>query len=124
VKQGLSREEVIKILTSHRGNEQREKSIFDQWVHSDRFELMEIPIVVICSQKVVGPSCSEGPIIVDACPSMLNHNCSLSQLIYSHIIQAIDGNHRLAAAKKRGDTKILAYAGTNAICYIKNIILT
>jgi hypothetical protein len=113
MKQSLSRDDVIDILTSHRGNEGREKSVFNQWVFSDFFELIETPLFLI---RVVtrdeSPSYTSAPVILDA-PRL-----EVTRQILPHF-QIIDGVHRVSAALSRGEKDILAYVGTNAIPHIE-----
>jgi hypothetical protein len=113
MEQRLLRDDVYRILTSHRGNENRERSVFDQWVFSDSFELRKIPLFLI---RIVirddSPSYTSAPVILDA-PSL-----KVTRQI-SRCLQIIDGIHRVSAALAANEKDILAYVGTNAILHIE-----
>jgi hypothetical protein len=119
MKQSLARDDVYRILTSHKGRENLEKSIFDIWVHSDEFILMEFPLILLYVPKSVeSPSYTEAPIIVDANLESKLKTC-LSDLIQGRVISIVDGYHRVATAKKKNDNTISAYVGRNAIIHIE-----
>jgi hypothetical protein len=95
----------------------------DKWVRSESFHLHEIPIDSVAPTAEVHSlteTHSTGPIIVDINPGSYGRLHGMFGAPPRVII--LDGKHRYAAAKSRGDKTIKAYVGDKAIVHINPII--
>lgn len=85
-------------------------------VSSETYDLKEIPLESVKPMGVRFVPCSQslGPIIVDLKPKELIWADSLPPVV------VIEGKHRWMDAQERGDEKIMAYVGNEAMKYFKD----